>query len=118
MKKRLLLLVMVVMMLVSLTACGKDPIQEAKESVVRIYAEFQYCDMYGDPLSGFYLVDGEQAVWTSSNRIAYTGSGFAVGDNSKEVRYFVTNRHVVEDSEIEYVENIAYCNDEPLDAVL
>ncbi|MBQ6715956.1 MAG: trypsin-like peptidase domain-containing protein [Clostridia bacterium] len=102
MKKRLLLLVMVVMMLVSLTACGKDPIQEAKESVVRIYAEYAYYDAQGNRITNFYLYE-DGSLTPVTNTSGYIGSGFAVGDNPKEVRYFVTNRHVVEDSEIEYV---------------
>ena len=103
MKKRLLLLVMVVMMLVSLTACGKDPIQEAKESVVRIYAEYQYCDAQGNSINGAYLFENNDVTRRISDD-ASIGSGFAVGDNTKEVRYFVTNRHVVDDiEEITYI---------------
>ncbi len=102
MAKRILLVIMTLMMLISLTACSADPIAEAKESVVRIYAEYDYFDAQGYSISGDYLYEDGSIVGRIGSAAA-TGSGFAVGDDEDAVRYFVTNRHVVEDEVIKYV---------------
>lgn len=103
MKKRFALVVLALMMVFLLTACSGDPIVVAKESVVRIYAEYVYCDAQGYSLAGAYLVENGSIVKRLGSGTGAIGSGFAVGDNPKEVRYFVTNRHVVEDDVISYI---------------
>lgn len=108
MKKRLALVILAILMMFTLTACSNDPILEAKQSVVRIYTEYAYCDAQGYPLSGAYLVEDGSIVGQIGGGAGYIGSGFAVGDNEKEVRYFVTNRHVVEDEVIKYITAAEY----------
>ncbi len=108
MKKRLALVILAILMMFTLTACSNDPILEAKQSVVRIYTEYAYYDAQGYPLSGAYLVEGKSIVGKIGGGTGYIGSGFAVGDNEKEVRYFVTNRHVVEDEVIKYITAAEY----------
>ena len=108
MKKRLALVILAILMMFTLTACSNDPILEAKQSVVRIYTEYAYYDAQGYPLSGAYLVEGKSIVGKIGGGTGYIGSGFAVGDNEKEVRYFVTNRHVVEDKVIRYITAAEY----------
>lgn len=103
MKKRLALAILVIMMLLTLTACSTDPILDAKESVVRIYTEYTYCDTQGYSIAGSYLVEDGSIVGRLGSGAGGIGSGFAVGDNPKEVQYFVTNRHVVEDEVISYI---------------
>ena len=103
MKKRLTLLILAIMMVLSLTACGNDPILEAKESVVRISSEYVYRDAQGNSIAGAYLVENGSITNRIGSGASFIGSGFAVGDNDEEVRYFVTNRHVVEDEVISYI---------------
>ena len=108
MMKRLALVILAILMVVTLTACSNDPILEAKESVVRIYSEYAYCDAQGYSLAGAYLVENGSVTHRIGSGVYATGSGFAVGDHSKEVRYFVTNRHVVEDDVIKYITAAEY----------
>ena len=104
MKKRLALVFLALMLVFTMTACSSDPILAAKESVVRIYSEYVYCDAQGNVLTGAYIVENDEIVDNTGNGGAgFIGSGFAVGENAKEVRYFVTNRHVVEDKVISYI---------------
>lgn len=108
MKKRLALVILAILMMFTLTACSNDPILEAKQSVVRIYAKYAYCDAQGYSLSGAYLVENGTVTKKLGSGIYATGSGFAVGDNENEVRYFVTNRHVVKGEVIKYITAAEY----------
>ena len=103
MKKRIALVILAVMMLLTLTACSTDPILDAKESVVRIYCKYTYCDTQRNSIAGAYLVEDGKIVKRLGSGKGTIGSGFAVGDDPGKVRYFVTNRHVVEDEVISYI---------------
>ena len=73
MKKRIVSLILALMLLLSLTACAKDPgeiAKDAREGVVRIL-----------------VLDVEGYYWC--------GSGFGVGEVGEPTEYFVTNWHVI-----------------------
>ena len=73
MKKRIVSLFLALMLLLSLTACAKDPgeiAKDAREGVVRIL-----------------VLDVEGYYWC--------GSGFGVGEVGEPTEYFVTNWHVI-----------------------
>ena len=67
-------------------------VNDAEGTVVRVYVEWSF--------PGAQIPDEENGVILDipAQRGSWTGSAFAVGKLSEPVSYFVTNRHVVEES--------------------
>ena len=97
MKKRMISLILVVCLLSALI-CGCQKANVAAESrngVVRILV-MHYFDIY--------LVDlntQQTSLYDTGYYSGALGTGFGVGETGKPTEYFVTNRHVVDSSDIE-----------------
>ncbi len=98
MKKRVISLILAVCLLAALfCGCQKSNVAaESRNGVARVLVMF-YCDIY--------IVDPdtmESALYLEDYNLGYSlGTGFGVGHVGKPTEYFVTNRHVVDDNDIE-----------------
>lgn len=92
MKRRFLALAAALLLAACLLAgCGNGfSVQDARKGTARVLAFYDRT---------FYLYDGQNMeVYTKIESAAWSsGSAFGVGESGKETKYFVTNRHVVED---------------------
>ena len=91
--KRFISILMAALLVLALPAAAMAAgYEDAKNSVVRIIVEVyeEIVDTSGNPIQSDYLG-------------FMTGSGFAVGKAGKDVKYFVTNDHVVPEDIVEEV---------------
>ena len=86
------ILVLVLILCAVCSSAMAYTVNDAEGTVVRVYVEWSF--------PGAQIPDEENEVILDipAQRGSWTGSAFAVGKLSEPVSYFVTNRHVVEES--------------------